>query len=182
MFEPVASERGETYRNLSRPQPDVSPRSAACIRASARTFLAARPRSSLPSYHLLRLRGTAGVTHHRAWKSNENPQQHRCTAGRREAGTSSQIHRGRIKGPGSISRWSNLRVRQPAHKGKRGYVYITQRPLALAAESPFSSDSRRQTAAHIPGPCTQRSRPAARSPPGASRERRDPRRAQPVTA
>src|SRR5436189_200313 len=47
---------------------------------------------------------------------------------------------------------------------------ITRRPLALAAESPFSSDSRRQTAAHIPRPCTQRSHPAARSPREASRE------------
>src|SRR5713101_3583659 len=55
---------------------------------------------------------------------------------------------------------------------------ITQRPLALAAESPFSSDSRRQTAAHIPRPCTQRSHPAARSPPEASRELRGRHRAQ----
>ena len=58
---------------------------------------------------------------------------------------------------------------------------ITQPPLVLA-ESPFSSDAGRQTAAHIPRPCTQRSHPAARSPLEASRELPDLRRAPPVTA
>jgi len=50
-------------------------------------------------------------------------------------------------------------------------VCSTQSPLAPATESPFSADSRRQTAARIPRPCTQRSHPAARSAPEASRAR-----------
>ncbi len=50
---------------------------------------------------------------------------------------------------------------------------LTQRPLALAEASPFSCEVDRQTAAHIPGPCIQRSHPAARSLPEVSRGLKD---------
>ena len=58
---------------------------------------------------------------------------------------------------------------------------LTRWPLVLAAESPFSFDAGRQTAAHIPRPCTRRSHRAARSLPESSREQRDLRRARSAT-
>lgn len=48
--------------------------------------------------------------------------------------------------------------------GTERAISITQQPIALAAVSPFSSGSRRQTAARIPVPCTRRSHPGGHSP------------------
>ena len=68
--------------------------------------------------------------------------------------------------PGCIAR----RMQPDFHHGLLDSV--TRPLLVLGEERPFSSGAIRQTAAHIPRACTRRSRPAARSRPGASGEPR----------